>query len=343
MFQLGGSVKEPTTLEGAVAPLAGFRGGLYKDCVFDVSAQKDAKAATSLADIINHEDDCDRLDAITTDSFQRFAFLIMIGRVGTINLDDVLVRPAEGGGLALVYGDVKKVGWHNYLKKSGVYDEEAREFRDGGPLDELRPVLQCVTARMAKSDEYEQVEWSEDYGWRDEDGRDRRDGAHMWVEWEQRPLAPSVAQLLTSWTEAEIDSALGAKESAAVAFKEAFLRLNEQKLAAAEVCSSSEGPSDGRSSESGESKKQKRVEARAEAAAEAEAKWKAHMKERLLALQAKVRAGARPSMSVINLMLRKKPEVAAAATAAAAAPVALTDEERRRKAELEAAAGLVPG
>ena len=71
--------------------------------------------------------------------------------------------------------------------------------------------------------------------------------------------------------------------------------------------------------------------------------WKAHMKERLLALQAKVRAGARPSMSVINLMLRKKPEVAAAATAAAAAPVALTDEERRRKAELEAAAGLVPG
>ena len=107
MFQLGGSVKEPTTLEGAVAPLAGFRGGLYKDCVFDVSAQKDAKAATSLADI-NHEDDCDRLDAITTDSFQRFAFLIMIGRVGTINLDDVLVRPAEGGGLALVYGDVKR-------------------------------------------------------------------------------------------------------------------------------------------------------------------------------------------------------------------------------------------
>ena len=255
--------------------------------------------ATSLADI-NHEDDCDRLDAITTDSFQRFAFLIMIGRVGTINLDDVLVRSAEGGGLALVYGDVKKVGWHNYLKRSGVYDEEAREFRGGGPLDELRPVLQCVTACMAKSDKYEQVEWSEDYGWRDEDGRDRRDGAHMWVEWEQRPLAPSVAQLLTSWTEAEIDSALGAKESAAVAFKEAF---------AADA--GSEGPSDGGSSESGESKKQKRVRARAEAAAEgaeAEAKWKAHMKERLLALQAKVRAGARPSMSVINLMLRKKPE-----------------------------------
>ena len=153
---------------------------------------------------------------------------------------------------------------------------------------------------MAKSDKYEQVEWSEDYGWRDEDGRDRRDGAHMWVEWEQRPLAPSVAQLLTSWTEAEIDSALGAKESAAVAFKEAF---------AADA--GSEGPSDGGSSESGESKKQKRVRARAEAAAEgaeAEAKWKAHMKERLLALQAKVRAGARPSMSVINLMLRKKPE-----------------------------------
>ena len=91
-----------------------------------------------------------------------------------------------------MYGDVKKVGWHNYLKRSGVYDEEAREFRGGGPLDELRPVLQCVTARMAKSDEYEQVEWSEDYGWRDEDGRDRRDGAHMRVEWEQRPLAPSV-------------------------------------------------------------------------------------------------------------------------------------------------------
>ena len=82
----------------------------------------------------------------------------MIGRVGTINLDDVLVRSAEGGGLALVYGDVKKVGWHNYLKKSGVYDEEAREFRGGGPLDELRPVLQCVTACMAKSDTYEQVE-----------------------------------------------------------------------------------------------------------------------------------------------------------------------------------------
>ena len=62
-----------------------------------MSAQKDAKAATSLADI-NHEDDCDRLDAITTDSFQRFAFLISDQRVGTINLDDVLVLAATTQG-----------------------------------------------------------------------------------------------------------------------------------------------------------------------------------------------------------------------------------------------------
>ena len=41
---------------------------------------------------------CDRLDAITTDSFQRFAFLISDQRVGTINLDDVLVLAATTQG-----------------------------------------------------------------------------------------------------------------------------------------------------------------------------------------------------------------------------------------------------
>ena len=280
---------EPMTLEAEVPCLLKSNPLGKAGCIWDVNEQAKAKAAAiSLADL-NHAKDCDRLDSVSTDSVQRLGLLVMLTRCKTINLDDILLRRAADG-LELVLGDAKKAFVFGSKRsedrywKSPVFDEEEKDFRPGGPLDEMKTVFECVQMSMARSTRYEHVEWSDDYGWMNEDGEDRRAFVNTWVRWEKRPLARSVAQLLLAWTPQEIDAALDAEARA----RRDLTALEAGCVAAASSSAAAANNAD------------------ADADAPASSAWKAHWKEALLELQEQVRGGRRPSLLEISAALAKK-------------------------------------
>lgn len=297
---------EPMTLEAEVACLPGFeRNPLGKSgIIWDVNEQSNSKtAAISLSDLC-HANDCDRIDSVSTASVQRLGLLVMLTRCETVNNDDILLRPANGG-LELVLGDAKKafgMGGHARVRywESKVFDEEERRNRPGGPLDEMRCVFDCVEMVMTHSERYDHVAWDDDFGWKNEDGEDRRAHANVWVRWEKRPLASSVVQLLLAWTPQEIAAALDSEASAR--------RQILSQCAALETGSSGEGAassSNALAAAANDNDNDDDDDGGADAP-EPELAWKAHWKEALLELQQQVRDGRRPSLRQISDTLAKE-------------------------------------
>ena len=304
--------KEPTYLERAVRFLPGYDTDSYYNkhhLIYDVSAGRSAGGAVSFLDLSNDRDHA-RVDAVSTSAFQRLGLLVILGRLGMVNCDDILLAEAPDGGLSLVYGDAKKAFWHDPTKNKNRFDEETHEFVPAGPLDQMRNVLESTRYMMAESDE--------------------------WINWDKRPLTTEIANLITSWSESAIDEALGAEEVSRRTVKEALdgYRAKDKK---AESAASPQGPAVGSKRSAAEieaEKKELEEEMKAlralsglvkeeeeeeeeeeededeeedEEAEEARlgAKlWMPRWKTTLLSLQEKIRAGGRPSMNEISDLFR---------------------------------------
>ena len=218
---------EALILEGVVHPLprevlvalgkddlGGYAGSQKSELIYNASKDKMVGGATSFRDLCNLES-AEGLKNVSTASVQRLGLLAFFARCTEVNCDDVSLR-ISGGALELVLTDVShsftvalfgtKAKWWS---TGQIFEEELYKMRSATPVDGLTNIFNRAAQRLCTPFDDEK-DWGEvDWGERPGCSPTNPNG-DQWVRWEHRPLDESVAELIISWTNEQIDAALNA-------------------------------------------------------------------------------------------------------------------------------------